>query len=80
MLRQMLAALAEGNMLEKPFMLFLILILAALVGIAWVFAPGDHLMRLAGVCYGFLLGWFIGWVEHDLSSRRARREGGRGMN
>ncbi|MFI5331413.1 MAG: hypothetical protein ACHQ2F_10350 [Desulfobaccales bacterium] len=39
-----------------------IIIIAAVLGIAWFYKGGEHFKGVASVCYGFLLGWIAGFV------------------
>jgi hypothetical protein len=32
-------------------------VLAAVLAIAWIYASGEHLVRVSLICYGFLLGY-----------------------
>jgi hypothetical protein len=38
-------------------------VLAAVLGIAWFCASGEHLIRVSLICYGFLLGYFAAWFH-----------------
>jgi len=38
------------------------IVLAVVVGIAWLVNPGEHFVRVALVCSGTLLGWCTAWM------------------
>ncbi|MGO8779728.1 MAG: hypothetical protein ACLQKK_12580 [Rhodomicrobium sp.] len=42
--------------------IIVIVILAAVVFYAWLYASPQSFMGLFAVCYGFLIGWFAGWL------------------
>jgi hypothetical protein len=47
-----------------------ILVLGAVVAIAWLNAPRAHFVGVSAVCYGFLLGWLCAWVGQYSHRRR----------
>ena len=42
--------------------IIVIIILAAVLAYAWVYTPRQHFIGVFAVCYGFLIGWFAGWL------------------
>jgi hypothetical protein len=40
-----------------------LVVLAVVLGIAWFYASGEHLVRVSLICYGFLLGYLAAWFH-----------------
>jgi hypothetical protein len=50
----------------KTFVKYVIIVhivLAAVLGIVWLYASGEHFMRVSLICYGFLLGYLAAWFH-----------------
>jgi hypothetical protein len=40
-----------------------LIVLAVVLGIARLYASGEHFIRVSLICYGFLLGYLAAWVH-----------------
>jgi len=40
--------------------IWVIIIIVVVLGIAWFYNGGEHFKGVASVCYGFLIGWLSG--------------------
>jgi hypothetical protein len=45
------------------FVITVLIILAAVLGIAWFYSSGEHFIRVSLICYGFLLGYLAAWFH-----------------
>jgi hypothetical protein len=39
-----------------------VIILAAVLAYAWLVSSREHFTGVFAVCYGFMIGWFAGWL------------------
>jgi hypothetical protein len=47
----------------RKYAIIVSVVLAAVLGIAWFYASGEHFIRLSLICYGFLLGYLAAWFH-----------------
>ena len=48
--------------------IFVLIVLAVVIGIAWYYSAGEHFVRVSLICYGYLLGWFSAWLTNHFYS------------
>jgi nucleoside permease NupC len=53
---------------------FVLLGIAVVLVIAWVFAPDKRFVLVACICFGYLLGWFSAWFRTYTYGRKQTRE------
>jgi drug/metabolite transporter (DMT)-like permease len=47
-----------------------IVIIAAVLGVAWFYDGGQHFKSVAGVCYGYLIGYVSGFLTKSFKDKR----------
>jgi hypothetical protein len=47
----------------------MLIVLAVVLAVLWVFASQHYFMGAVTVCYGFVIGWFTGWMAKGRQSR-----------
>jgi len=46
----------------------MLIVLAVVLAILWVFTSQRYFMGAVTVCYGFVIGWFAGWMAKGRQS------------
>jgi hypothetical protein len=54
----------------RRYTIFVPIVLAVVVGIAWFSSPGEHFARVALACSGYLLGWSSAWIAYYVYLRK----------